>query len=116
MENIELVLLAAHHVSRLKPFNVSQTTDLVQLASVDSSEYVVDSIVDHRAGSRREDWTFRVRWRGCAVVTLCNLYCVLCFTPSARGTNPPSSTDASILLLHKREKKKKEEVGDPPPR
>ena len=52
------------HVSRLKPFNAAQTEDLIAVAAVDSAEYIVESIVEHRSAANKRDWTFRVRWEG----------------------------------------------------
>eukprot|EP00762_Andalucia_godoyi_P006033 ANDGO_00041.mRNA.1 hypothetical protein ABB37_10147 len=51
------------HVSRLKPYDMTSTEDALQIASVDSDEYVVESIVEHRGKSKR-DFEFRVRWSG----------------------------------------------------
>ena len=52
------------HISRLKRYNMDQTPDPLAVASVDDAEYVVEQVIDHRPGPRRQDWTFRVRWRG----------------------------------------------------
>lgn len=52
------------HVSRLKAYNPERTGDPLTVASVDVAEYVVDEIVEHRAGATKQECMFRVRWRG----------------------------------------------------
>ncbi len=51
------------HVSRLKLFRDEQTTDPRTVAAVDTGEYLVDHVVEHRAGAGGT-MLFRVRWLG----------------------------------------------------
>ena len=63
-QDLNTMKIYTFHVSRLKAFRNDRTDDLVAVASVDSSEYIVDQIVDHRPAAQRDSWQFRVHWRG----------------------------------------------------
>jgi hypothetical protein len=56
------------HVDRLAHFEAPEgmtKSQILELAGVDSDEFVVDFIVDHRQnGSNKRQWEFLVRWKG----------------------------------------------------
>ena len=62
VQDLSTMEIKSVHVTRLKAYNPAQTDDPRSVAAADTSEYVVDSIVDHRRVN--EEWTFRVRWSG----------------------------------------------------
>ena len=56
----------AVHASRLRKF-VSAVNPVVgddALLAQDQALYEIESIVDHKEGEKRKDWSFRVRWYG----------------------------------------------------
>lgn len=57
--------LVRFHLSRLRKYDASMTDDPVALAAVDTDEYVVEAIIDHRGNpNRRSTLEFLVRWLG----------------------------------------------------
>eukprot|EP00762_Andalucia_godoyi_P008723 ANDGO_04722.mRNA.1 Retrovirus-related Pol polyprotein from transposon 17.6 len=61
----DLVTQKTHdfHVSRLKEYRMDSTEDPLSIAQVDSDEYQVECLVEHR-GKKKKDVEFRVRWKG----------------------------------------------------
>ena len=61
-QDLQTLKLHDLHVSRLKFYDASRTDNPVEVAQVDTDEWEVDRIVEHR-GRTKKNYEFRVRWK-----------------------------------------------------
>eukprot|EP01034_Spumella_vulgaris_P027298 gene27298-33994_t len=54
-----------YHLTQLKPFKYDEMeTDPLDIARAEQQEFVVEAVLDHRAGAKRADYEFRIKWLG----------------------------------------------------